>query len=119
MPRDGTKNLKPQNQRTKSEQRKIAAMGGAASGVARRKRKALRDELIELLSLVSTDDKEGRSEQAVMLVSMLRRAQTGDVSAATFIRDTIGERPSDKLNINGDLNVSALEKGRERAKQRI
>ena len=39
MPADGTKNLIPQNQRTKAEQKKIAKLGGVASGEARRNKR--------------------------------------------------------------------------------
>lgn len=38
LPRDGTKNLKPINTRTKEEQTAIQIKGGKASGKARRKK---------------------------------------------------------------------------------
>lgn len=38
LPRDGTKNLKPLNKRTKEEQREIQSKGGVNSGKARRKK---------------------------------------------------------------------------------
>lgn len=45
------KNLVPQNRRTKEEQRVIARKGGQASGVARRRKKALKTILKEALPL--------------------------------------------------------------------
>lgn len=39
IPADGTKNLIPQSQRTKEEQKIIASKGGVASGAARRKKR--------------------------------------------------------------------------------
>ena len=45
-------NLKPQNQRTKSEQRKIAQMGGIASGEKRRHQRDLREAVKALQSVV-------------------------------------------------------------------
>lgn len=45
-------NLKPQNQRTKSEQRKIAQMGGIASGEKRRHQRDLRKAVKALQSVV-------------------------------------------------------------------
>lgn len=57
MPRDGTKNLKPMNQRTKDEQREIAVKGGKASGVARRKKADLKKAMELLLSLDIQDKK--------------------------------------------------------------
>lgn len=57
MPRDGTKNLKPMNQRTKEEQKKIATKAGKASGVARRKKADLKKAMELLLSLDVQDKK--------------------------------------------------------------
>lgn len=42
-------NLKPMDRRTKDEQRKIAAMGGKASGESRRHKKAVKEALRALL----------------------------------------------------------------------
>jgi uncharacterized protein YfaQ (DUF2300 family) len=44
------KNLKPQNTRTKAEQRKIAIMGGKASGKARREKKLLSQIYADVLA---------------------------------------------------------------------
>ncbi|HEN5913936.1 stress-induced protein [Streptococcus agalactiae] len=55
MPRDGTKNLKPMNQRTKDEQREIAVKGGKASGKARRKKADLKKAFETLMTLDITD----------------------------------------------------------------
>ncbi|CNB33979.1 TPA: stress-induced protein [Streptococcus agalactiae] len=55
MPRDGTKNLKPMNQRTKDEQREIAVKGGKASGKARRKKADLKKVFETLMTLDITD----------------------------------------------------------------
>ncbi len=57
LPRDGTKNLKPMNQRTKEEQKKIATKAGKASGVARRKKADLKKAMELLLSLDIQDKK--------------------------------------------------------------
>ena len=43
------KNLMPQSERTKDEQRKIARMGGIASGKARREKKTIQKILADLL----------------------------------------------------------------------
>ena len=47
----GHENLKPLDERTKDEQRKIAQKGGIESGKARRRKKALRTALKEAVSL--------------------------------------------------------------------
>lgn len=93
--------------RSTGEAREWGKKGGLASGEARRKRKEMREELKELLALPS-EGLEGMTEQRAMLVSMLQKAKTGDVSAAAFIRDTIGEKPNDKVdkNLTGGLTIS-------------
>lgn len=55
MPRDRTDNLKPFNERTEDEQRKIASKGGKASGKARRKKADLKNAMETLLTLDVTD----------------------------------------------------------------
>lgn len=47
-------NLIPLNQRAKSEQREIARAGGVANGEARRRRKLLRESIMEAADLVAT-----------------------------------------------------------------
>lgn len=87
-------NLVPQNKRTKEEQRKIASMGGKASAKARRARKTLREELILLLS-------EGDVQNKISLALIdeaLNGNKSGSVTKAfEVIRDSIGEKPVDKV----------------------
>lgn len=56
--------LIPQNKRTKAEQKKIAQMGGIASGKARRKkadlRKAMQDALVTLFKDKKGEEKTGQ-----------------------------------------------------------
>ena len=40
-----------------------------------------------------------------MNIAMIKRAIMGDVSAYLAIRDTLGEKPSDKLEIDSNLTV--------------
>ena len=44
----GAENLIPTNQRSKEEARELGRKGGIASGIARRERKTLKDELLML-----------------------------------------------------------------------
>lgn len=82
-------NLIPLNKRTKEEQRAITTAGGKASGESRRARKTLKEELLLLLS-------EGNTQKSVS-VALLQKAMDGDVKAFEVLRDTIGERPADKV----------------------
>lgn len=91
-------NLIPFSQRTESEVRAIAANGGRKSGESRRARKTLKEELLLLLS-------EGDTQKSVS-VALLQKAMDGDVKAFEVLRDTIGEKPVDKVeNKNVDIVI--------------
>ena len=94
-----TENLVSLADRTTEEQRAIASAGGKASGEARRKRKTLREELLLILS-------EGETQQSVTL-ALIKKAVSGDTKAFEVIRDTIGEKPIDKVMI-ADVDPSVI-----------
>lgn len=92
------KNLIPFDKLTQNEQRKIASAGGKASGEARRARKTLKEELLLLLS-------EGDTQKSVS-VALLKKAMDGDVRAFEVLRDSIGEKPVEKVeNKNVDIVI--------------
>lgn len=104
-------NLVSLGDRTTSEQREIQSKGGKASGVARRRKKAMRQAASMLLGM-EVPDSGSLSEtlknrlaafgysgddttfQDVLLASVLLEALKGDVRAAEFMRDTAGESPA-------------------------
>ena len=55
MNNETTKNLIPQNKRTKEEQREIARMGGIASGKARREKQKTQQILADIVSIKNKD----------------------------------------------------------------
>ena len=87
-------NLKPLNKRTKSEQREIAKKGGIKSGESRRKRKTLREELITLLE---TEDYNKK-----ISLAMIKEAESGNTKAFEVIRDSIGEKVKESLELIQD-----------------
>ena len=98
-------NLKPFDQRTEKEQREIRSKGGKASGEARRARKTLREELLALLSQnIKTEDGGSLNAQVAMSTSLIKEAIDGNTKAFELVRDTIGEKPVDKVeNVNIDM----------------
>ena len=90
-------NLKPVT--SKKEARERGRKGGLASGEARRKRKTLKEELLLMLS-------EGETQQSVTL-ALIEKAMSGDTKAFEVIRDTIGEKPIDKVMI-ADVEPSVI-----------
>ena len=96
-------NLKPfTSKQSREEAVRNGSKGGKASGESRRKRKTLREELLALL--------ETKQYQEKISLAMLEKASRGDTKAFEVIRDTIGEKPSDKLEIDQDkpfkVNIS-------------
>lgn len=113
---NGHENLIPQSERTKEEQRQIASMGGIASGVARRKKKTMRDTINLALGLRSelTDAEierymrvgfadEDIDNQAKIIMGIMKLAAEGDIRAAEFIRDTAGEKPKDSMALSHEM----------------
>lgn len=112
MARKGAENLIPMSKRSKEEARASGSKGGKASGEARRKRKALREQMQTLLELPVTNRNAfnkmsefgidiGEIDNNTRLVyCLLQKAFTGDVAAIKEVRSVIGE----------DQNADAMEK---------
>ena len=66
----------------------------------KRARKLLREELLDLLAEEITD-KSGNTVQTqkAMSIAMIGQALAGNTKAYEIIRDTIGEKPTENLNI--------------------
>jgi len=79
-------NLKPQNQRTKSEQRKIAQMGGIASGEKRRHQRDLREAVKALQSVVVPvkGGGDGLTYAEAIARAVGVKAAQGDIKAAAL-----------------------------------
>ncbi len=101
----------PLGDRPVEERKKIARMGGVASGVAKRRKKLIKETIATILELPVKDKRvkdglkriglttEDMTQQSLMVLGVMKRAQNGDPYAATFIRDTLGQKEADKLDI--------------------
>ena len=78
--------------RTTEEQREIARKGGKASAKSRAARKTLKEELLLLLAQGDT--------QARISLSLIQEAMDGNTKAFEVIRDTIGEKPKENVDVN-------------------
>lgn len=94
-------NLIPNEQRTPTERRENARKAGKASGEARRRRKAMREAFEELLQR-QYEDREGRQTDGVTALTtrVYQKALDGDMKAVQFIRDTIGEMPVQRVQVD-------------------
>lgn len=77
----------------------IATMGGVASGEARRERKRLRMALEAALGGSYTVGEVTSSGYAHVALGIVKRAIDGDVKAFEVIRDTIGEKPAEHVEV--------------------
>lgn len=94
--------------KTGKQQVDIARQGGIASGIAKREKRTMREIAEIILSKdVMTSDGVVTGKYAV-LAEVIKKALKGDLQAATFIRDTIGEKPTDKQEITGNLGVKKV-----------
>ena len=82
--------------RTTEEQRKIARMGGIASGKARKEKRMLKDLLEEALSK-GTDT---NNEYVNITRALIKEANKGNVKAYEVIRDTLGQKPIEKVEVS-------------------
>jgi hypothetical protein len=83
------KNLIPLSERSDEEKKVICSQAGIASQIKRRERKTMREELLILLEQGDT--------QAKVSLALIHEALNGSTKAFEVIRDTIGEKPVDKV----------------------
>ena len=91
-------NLIPMNERSESEVRELGRKGGIKSGEARREKKLFKEAI---------EKKLGQSLDS-MVEAMINQAKNGNVQAITFLRDTIGEKPTDKVeaDLKTDITIN-------------
>ena len=95
--------------KTGKQQVEIARQGGIASGIAKREKRTMREIAEIILSKdVTTSDGVVTGKYAV-LAKVIDKALKGDLQAATFIRDTIGEKPTEKTQTELTLTQALVE----------
>ena len=102
------KNLTPE------QRREYGRRGGLTKGENARRRKELRETLDILLDMplkkgrtTSVEKVQAFTEMKgknitvdqAMMVCLIQKALKGDLNAIAMVRDTIGERPSDKVEV--------------------
>lgn len=98
----GTANLVPQSERTKSEQKRIATLGGKASGEARRKKRTMR-EIAKMVGEMEVTDpqmletlreagfKDPITNDDAAFFGLIRKAQSGDPAAMKLLAEMRGQ----------------------------
>ena len=90
--------------RTTEELREITRRAGKASGESRRRRKTLKEELLAILS-------DGDVQERISLALVKEATEGNNAGSVTkayeVIRDTIGEKPVDKVMIS-EVDASVI-----------
>lgn len=116
MNNETTKNLIPQSERTKDEQREIARMGGIASGKARREKQKTQQILADLVSIKNKDlatfQKEAKKmgldgdisiHELFTMVCLLNTVKNGNLGDLERLSKLLGEDNAKEHN-NGILD---------------
>lgn len=109
-----TENLINPKDRTSEELREMTRKGGIASGIARRRKKTMKEALAmllydgklneqtkQMLRAEGIDEDENMTHQMVITRSLIAKAEAGDVQAYNTICAMIGEKPADKVEVGG------------------
>lgn len=91
-------NLIPVSSRSARERKEMGRKGAEKANATKRARKTLREELIALLSKGDT--------QSRMSLALIEKAMNGDTKAFEVIRDSIGEKQTEKIETSGEQNVN-------------
>lgn len=99
------------------EKHAIQSAGGRASAAAKKERRRLEELAHKILNLRLPDDEAIRGEleahgidptcDAGIVLAQVKRALNGDVKAAIWIRDILGENPGNRLTVDMPDYLSA------------
>lgn len=92
-------NLRPRTTLSSEEAKEMGSKGGKRSAEVRQARKTFNKSLIEALEKNGTQDS--------IVKAIIKQAKLGNIKAFEVIRDTIGEKPKEKVEINPAINKIA------------
>lgn len=92
--------------RTSEEAKRRGRNGGIASGRARAEKKSFK-LMLQALMDVPMEELEKVSPRLAICKAMILKASSGDKQAADWVRDTLGEKPVDKVeaDVSADVRV--------------
>ncbi len=110
----------PLKEFTPEERKENGRKGGIASGIAKRKKAAMKETLEVLLTMPLNNRKcyevdeiqnfaqlKGKNVtvEAAIMIKQIQRALAGDLPSAEFIRDTSGQKPKNEVDVGGAIPV--------------
>ena len=109
------RNLIPTTRLSETERRELSRKGGLASAAARRRKKDIREVFDALLSSPATPEMQEKAEKLgfdaetvgtiydVLGVAMIDKAMSGDGYCFQLVRDSAGEKPTDKSEVTASV----------------
>lgn len=104
---------------TQEQRTECARNAGKASAEKNRRYRTFRECLQTILSLEVTDDAlraeletmglDPSYSNAISMAAIRKAASTGDIEAARFTRDTVGEKPTEALQMTFDKPVKSMD----------
>ena len=89
-------NLTPFNTMDAEKKKEIQSKGGRVSGQKYRERKAFKEAILEALKTPYEGEK---TIQDIGIEALLTKYMVGDLKAFEIVRDTAGEKPTDKQEV--------------------
>ena len=103
------------------ERQANASKAGKASGAARRAHRPMREVLKTLMAMDTSDPDmhdiltklglEPTNDNAVAWAQILQATQKREAESARFIRDTLGEKPTEQYNLAVNKPIQSMELG--------
>lgn len=97
--------------------RKVREAGAAVTNAKLAQRRTFKEQINILLSQM--DEKTGKSCLESLIEAQYERAMTGDTKAAQFIRDTVGEKPAEAVDLNANIMTEADKALMEKLRSRL
>lgn len=97
-PKGNPQNLTPFDKMDAKKKKEVQSKGGKAGAISKRKRKAFKEALKEALTVV-IDDESGKTVQEKGVEALMTKFMAGDIKAFEVVRDTIGEKPTEKQEV--------------------
>lgn len=94
---NNNQNLIPLTKRDAKEALEIRRKGQLASNEAKKRRKTIKEDLSIMLETIMNN---GKTTQENWMTAIAEKMLKGDVAMASFVRDTIGEKPTEKVEVS-------------------
>lgn len=103
----GVSNLIPLSERTPEEVKEITTKGAIASNKAQARRKTFK-EIFELLLQEKAIDGSNLTNDELLALQMIAEAHKGNTKAFEIVRDTVGEKPREQMEL-GNIDDKPLD----------